>query len=341
MTAIYVTMRVRNYAVAAALALIAAVACQVSAASRPAKNASQAGQDNLTPKMIESRMERLAPWAKRCQVATLDIRWVPQSDLRDSDVTTQALACSSFAKNPSPPAKAESASRVGGKALDLSGTVRAIHAAVLQTSTPVDALCRSAVLGDSSKTFVRRCELFLSVIREKQGSAAFCKRARALGIADAHYGCAPSDQFLDADPNRCLKGEGASECREMASLLRALRSGDPKECALSPFCRVLASHDARDCDSYLAKANKEFCDAIASEFAQLRKAAAENARFEREKEEQRQRLELEKKRQADAREAAELARKSKKNFKKGEPMQAVPPDVEKRLKLMAPKPEGK
>ncbi|MCX5796728.1 MAG: hypothetical protein NTY77_14635 [Elusimicrobia bacterium] len=85
--------------------------------------------------------------------------------------------------------------------------------------------------------------------------------------------------FLRGQPELCAKAEPYERavCRAEASLLRALRSGDPAACAASPLCKALASRREQDCAPYLAAANKSFCASIA------RLKAAEGSRFAKEK----------------------------------------------------------
>ncbi|OGR90689.1 MAG: hypothetical protein A2V88_10575 [Elusimicrobia bacterium RBG_16_66_12] len=162
-----------------------------------------------------------------------------------------------------------------------------------------------------------------------------------MGIADENFGCSPSMRFVDGSPDRCGDGPSSTECREWAALVGATRSGDAKGCSASPFCKVLSSHDVRDCEPYLKRANKAFCSGVALNAAQLKRLADEDAKKARDMELEVARQTEEQLKQEAARKVLEQERQSRRSFKKGEPMQTIPLDVEKRMKKMEAAGTGK
>jgi len=189
-----------------------------------------------------------------------------------------------------------------------------------------------------------------------------------MGIADKDFGCSPDMSFVDGRPDRCGNGQSSLECREFSGLVAALRSKEPKDCSASAFCKVLSSRDVRACEPYLKQANKAFCDEIAPMAAKQKSAeqarqadiakkalAAANERIfkkgqvmedipsgalKRMKEIEEasaptaaRQKQLQQERQADI-DRKPLARGATEqmDFKKGEPMENLPPAVQKRQK---------
>lgn len=319
--------RSRFHAFVSACLVVGAAGASHAAPAPREKTAKPAGYD------LSSELKKYAAWSDQCRAGTFDFRAIQGSDLAAMPDVTLAGACLSLSSTSSAPRKTSGNPSVDAKASRLAGNVSAIQGAVSGNKSPED-LCRLVAEPDSAPSALdmRRCGLLFPILRQKQDSGVLCKQARELGIADENFGCSPAMRFVDGRPDRCGDGPVSEECRELAGLLAALRSGAPKDCASSPFCKVLASRDVRDCEPYLKRANKTFCDRIALNVAQLKRLDSERAKKDLELEQELARQEQELLKQEAAKKALEQERKARPSFKKGEPMQAIPPDVEKRMK---------
>ena len=242
-------------------------------------------------------------------------------------------ACVSLA--PSQPAARQTSGNplIDRQAQQLARDVRVIRGGMSAGENELDGLCRGySDRPDSPLASVdmRRCRLFFSILRKNQGSVALCKQAREMGIADENFGCAQAMSYVDGRSARCTAG--GEKCRELAALVEALRTKDPRDCSASPFCKVLSSRDSRDCAPYLTRANTAFCGEIAP------RAALQN-RLEQVRRDEIAKHALEQKqaRQAEIARSeqvkAEVVKKAseQRRFKKGEPMQTISSDILKRM----------
>ena len=172
----------------------------------------------------------------------------------------------------------------------------------------------------------RFCEILAAALKSGQGKL-FCERIKAAGIIPAKDSdeCQSFQPWLAGSPNLCenLPEPRREDCRVRGALLTALRSGDPNACAASPFCGVLTSRKARACEPYLAKVTKSFCDRVATVMVKDQEARSREAAEEAQRKVQL--MEAERRR-------AKMEKKQRKQFKKGEHMHAVPPEVEKRMR---------
>ncbi|MFI5360692.1 MAG: hypothetical protein ACHQ49_01880 [Elusimicrobiota bacterium] len=254
-----------------------------SAAAKPSKSA------GAPPKNLNVLVAQ-------CRAGTFDIRRVGSSETTLTLARGLAFACLSLASPSYSPSASSGSPEVDERALKLARQARFARDARDRTKS-LEELCRAAFPADSGVS-PRQCQLIGSALRRNQGSKDLCRRAREMG--EEKFGCSPNMIFMDGDPG-LLRDDGSKatmlENREIARLVGSLRSDDPKDCAASPLCKVLSSDDARDCDPYLKRANKAFCEMIIHEGAQ-----AEGAR--------------------------------KRNFKAGEAMNTTPPEVLKRMKAI-------
>mgnify|MGYP001608614424 CR=1 FL=1 len=321
----------------------------------------------------ESLVIRFSAWDDQCRAGTFDIREVRIREVQgiDSPWTKQFFACVSLASH-QPASSKTSGSPPGDKdSQQLAVMAAAIQGMIAGHENPENDPCRwaSSVSGNSvSSMEIRRCRLLHSVIQQRQGSGVLCKKAREMGVvdkdfADKDFGCSPDMSFIDGRPDRCGDGWDSVECRELAGLVAALRSKEPKDCAASPFCKVLSSRDVRACEPYLKQANKACCDGISSLTAKLKQRELVREAEAAKKQEQRsfkkgepmleisptvlkrmkeieeasvptaaRQKQLEQERQADIEKPLARDAKEKRIFKKGEPMENIPPDVQKRMK---------
>ncbi len=186
----------------------------------------------------------------------------------------------------------------------------------------------------------RFCRVSPPLIR--QGSPqALCRELAASKAlpGQAAQECLPGFAFLEGQ-EKCqgLQGIGLRHaCRELALLVAALSAG--RSCP-SPLCAVLLNR-GQDCSSYLSQASQSFCARLAREVEPLR------ARREGQREREiglRKEVESARQREAELKVRIRAEReREKKQFKKGQPMEQVPPEVldqMKRLLLQGPKEGG-
>ena len=274
----------------------------------PAPDASAAPAAGAKKISLAAQRRKLLAWDARCQAGTFDFRKIRGSDLIATPEEVLALACVSLVLSGEGAIRLSGNAALDAQAQRLAGNAAGIGDALSGGDDATGKRCRllsgHGAQSALSATDRQRCDLLVSVLRQKQGGDALCRRARAQGIADRDFGCSPSLRFVDGRPESCGSEAGAEprdslmECRELAGLVAALRSQDPKQCSAAPFCSVLAQRDARACAEYLKRANRSFCERIGPSLAQLRS----------------------------------LEKESLQGFKSGQPMQAIPPDVDKRMK---------
>lgn len=314
-----------------ALILTAVVAASTGAnaaapapGSKPAKSDKAASADDV---------KKISAWDAQCRAGTFDIRGV-----HGNDVPTYAelpLACVSLTAPASAPGLASHPRSDSPMSRRLADKIRAIRGAMSGDASGDKDLCRLFVgHQDSPPTSLelRRCRLFFAVLRQKQDSKALCSQAQEMKIADEDFGCSAAMSFVDGRSHRCA-GPGVAKCQELAGLVEALRSKAPNDISASPFSKVLTSHDVRDCEPYLKQANKTFCAEVAPKEALYRRQAEMlKASVAKDAAEQERlwKLEMDKAERRKAEAAAKDAGKRK--YKKGEAMQNMSADIEKRMK---------
>lgn len=311
----------------ASLAVIAARETHVAAAPQ-----TKPGKSVVLDPTVE--LERISVWHDQCRAGTFDILKVRGNDLPSQPEVAISAACVSLAAPPSSPR-----GKSGNVFVDKQSRLTANFVLGIQRAMSGgegEDLCR-LFMGSSDSLLsamdLRRCQLFFSVLRKKQDSGSLCKQARAMGIADKNLCGNSFTRFLDGRPSRCEEGPQLLQCQELSGLVTALRSKEPKDCAASPFCKVLLSRNVRECEPYLKRANKVFCDQLTLRVAQLKRAEQEREQILHQ-EELRQVEAARKAQEEVARKALEQERQKQRAFKKGEPMHATSPELEKRMKAI-------
>jgi hypothetical protein len=140
-----------------------------------------------------------------------------------------------------------------------------------------ESLRRSSKKGPASpEDAAAICRAFQTAAKTGPGQL-YCDTAVARGVPKSELQpCRLHSLYLNGQPSLCAKApdDPASKtginrtekaiCSELASLVAALRSGRPQDCAASPLCGALSTRKASACDPYDAKPAREgFCGAVA------------------------------------------------------------------------------
>jgi len=291
-------MNPRGWFRLAVLAFFAVVAAAVSA-GEPSPKTIRTKSTGVAIELPATELAKFAAWDDQCRAGTFDIR--SAAGIQPEGAALEYLklhaVCASFV-----PSRANACADSFTAIKDFRRGCRSgkVMAALIQASAAgeggpggnVEAICKELAddfPSEDRSSMVRVCGVLASVLRKGQGLKVLCNQVRE-SLPDMADDCASYFSFVDGTSKRCKKDN--KECAEWAQLVAALRSGQKKDCAVSPFCEVFSSRDIRACEPYLSRANKAFC--------------------------------------ADAALLVRGGQKPQ-SFKKGESMQMIPPDVQKQI----------
>lgn len=159
----------------------------------------------------------------------------------------------------------------------------------------------------------KKCEYFISALKSGD-TAAICSQLGAAGLLnypDAPAECRRRMAYFGVSSGGCDSVSdkvGRVFCREEVALSGALRARDLSACAASPWCVSLSSLKPDSCDPYLLRAKKSFCDRLGRDVEAAEKSLSAG--------------EAERRKQD----------RSKAKYSKNQPMQMIPPDVEKAMR---------
>jgi len=298
--------------------LVASAGAAFSAPARTSKRKPASKVDSVPVATVEE----LSPLLGQCNAGTLEVMQVCDPRARPGFLENACLyetsglryyaVCSALAGVPGDACATFRAHRSEYAMCRAElARIHAVYASLRGGAKELQAACRemSAIAG---KDVCPVYSLAADALKKGESAKAFC--AKAGDFFTPETPCYNDSIFIEGVPARC--GDRV-DCREEAAFVAALRSSDPKACAKSPFCAALTSRTLGACNSYLTEGSRTICGLIGAEV----KKAEESDLYAQKRDEA---ATTEAKRRQEAKTPPP-------GFKEGQPMEAIPADIQKAM----------